>query len=89
MKPKAFTKEFPRNSEAQKWEAEQVAMNIMVIMSQDKGNEWNPPTYAEYKKRRLKDGEYTDSEEMFFNQVIPFFASEEKARTFSPAWDKI
>ena len=68
-------------------ESEMVAVNIMVILSRT-GNEWRKLSFEEYKKERLKDGNYTYKEEHYFNAVVDYTTSAEAARGFCPGWQK-
>jgi hypothetical protein len=83
MKPSNFKKASPIGSVLQKSEAETVISNIMTILSRT-GDEWRKLTYDEYKHERLKDGNYSDGEEKYFNQVIDYTTSPETAKLFAP-----
>ena len=84
MKPSDFTK-YPWSSILQKSECETIAQNIMIILKRT-GNKFRKLTFAEYKNERLKDGNFTDSELHFFQQVISYCTSANKAKTFSKVW---
>lgn len=87
MKPSNFTT-YPWNSTAQKSEAETVAKNIMLILART-GNEWRPLGWNEYKAERLADGNFSERERPYFDQVVGFCESENAAVLFSPTWAKI
>jgi hypothetical protein len=88
MKPSDFKKAFPYSSVMRKTECEIVASNIMSILGR-KGNEWRTLSWEEYKEERLKDGNFSYKEEVFFNKVIDYTTSPDKARSFSKGWGKI
>lgn len=83
-KPSDFTEQ-PWNSVLQKSEAETIARNIMVILKRT-GNKWRKLSWEEYKSEREKDGEFTESERGYFNQVLPYTLTAENAATFSKSW---
>ena len=83
-KPSAF-KEWPWNSVVQQSEAEQVAINILVILRRT-CDTWRDLSLEEYKANRLKDGGFSEREEGLFKTVYPLVCSVEKARKFAPAW---
>jgi hypothetical protein len=85
--PSDFTME-PWDSVLHKTEAEVVAVNVMVILKRT-GNTWRDLTWDEYKKERLKDGNFSDIEQGYFTQVIRFCRSEIGARLFSPGWAEV
>ena len=86
MQPSDFTN-YPWNSVIQKSESEYIAMNIMVILART-GDQWRDLTHVEYRVERRKDGNYTASEESYFDQVIRYCKSPDTAALFSPEWDK-
>ncbi len=88
MNPKNFTKTQPMESVFQKCEHEVIAQNIMVILSRT-GNEWRELTWDEYKKERKKDGNFSNIEKGYFDEVLPYTISAEKALDFSPFWAKL
>ena len=53
------------------------------------GNAWRELSWEEYKEERLKDGSFTERERGYFDKVLPYTASEEQARKFSPTWHKV
>lgn len=75
----------PMDSIFRKRESEIVAKNIMVILSRT-GNKWRELSWDEYKKERLKDGDFSEEEKYFFDQVKKFCNSEENAYGVSSAW---
>lgn len=73
------------NSVLQKSEAETVARNIMVILART-GDYFRNLTWQEYKKERKKDGNFSENERSYFDQVIKYCQSEDDAILFSPVW---
>ena len=84
QKPSDFTR-FPMGSALQKNECEVVAHNIMVILRRT-GDKFRELGWREYRKERLSDGNFTESEEAYFNQVIDYCASPATAKLFSRSW---
>lgn len=85
MLPSDFTSH-PYDSVLHKSEPETIMRNIMVILSRT-GNAFRRLTWDEYKQERLNDGNFTESEKQYFDQVIDYSISEIEARKFSPAWE--
>ena len=84
LKPSDFRNR-PMASVLRKSEAETVASNIMVILS--KGVDvFRALSWEEYKRQRLIDGKFSDSEHDYFDQVIDFFKSADTAKLFSKEW---
>ncbi len=83
-KPSDFTNK-PFASVFRKSESETIARNIMVILSRT-GNEFRELSWDEYKKERLKDGEFSESEKGYFEKVLPYCVSAEMAARFSDSW---
>lgn len=86
MKPSDFT-QFPWDSALQKCEAETVAQNIMIILKRTE-NKFRELSYEEYKIERLKDGGFSEIEELYFNETIPYCKSTKMAKKFSKEWNK-
>jgi hypothetical protein len=63
-------------------------MNIMVILKRT-GNTFRPLSWLEYKAERTKDGNFYEIEKGYFDKVIPYFETPEKAKTFSKSWAKL
>jgi hypothetical protein len=84
MKPSNFTC-YPWDSILQKSECETIAQNIMKIL-QRTGDKFRPINFKEYKIERIKDGNFSDREEEYFNQVIMFCTDSESALKFSSSW---
>jgi len=76
----------PFSSSLQNSESEWVARNIMCILSRT-GDTFRTLAWDEYKKERLKDGEFTEREKGYFNKAKPYCVSAEEARNFSKAWE--
>ncbi len=87
MKPSNFTI-CPWDSVFQQSEYETIATNIMVILKRI-GDEWKILSWDEYKTERVADGNFTGSEKRYFQKVMPYCSSWQKAITFSPTWAKI
>jgi len=90
MKPSDFAKIIPMSSVYKKSEHETVATNIMIILKRT-GDTFRTLTWEGYKDNRMKDGARTgevNSEKSYFDAVIPYCISAEKAQTFSPYWAK-
>ena len=63
-------------------EAEIVARNIMVILS--KKDKFQKLTWEEYKTERVTNGKgFTEGEKEYFDLVVDFTVSEQRAKTFS------
>lgn len=87
MKPSDFTN-FPCSSVLRKCEAEQVAVNIMLILART-GDIFRDLSLEEYIKERNKDKDkYSNGEEKYFRQVLPYCKSADTAILFSTAWQK-
>jgi len=84
MNPSDFTA-CPWSCIFNKSEYETIAQNIMVILKRT-GDKFRKLTFKEYKKERKKDGNFTGSEEEYFDKVIDYCSSSEKAKTFSKVW---
>ena len=84
-KPSDFTG-YPWNSVLGKSEAETIARNIMTILRRT-GNEFRLLDWDEYEVERLKDGNFSNKERPFFDQVILYFKSAYTAALFSPTWE--
>lgn len=83
-KPSNFMKQ-PWDSVLQSSEAETVARNVMVILARG-GDTWRTLSWAEYEQERQKDGSFSNSEERYFNLVVDYCSSPDKAEKFSSAW---
>lgn len=84
MKPSNFIN-YPWSSVLNKSEYETVAQNIMKILKRT-GDEFRPLSFTEYKTERIKDGNFTDNEENYFNEVIIFCRNADSAICFSKTW---
>ncbi len=69
----------------QKSEAETIARNIMVILFRT-GDTFRPLSWEEYKEERLKDGQFSEGEKRYFDQVIDYCDSPKTAKLFSKEW---
>jgi len=84
MQPSDFTNH-PYDSVMKNSESETVARNIMVILSRT-GNKFRHLSWNEYKKEREKDGNFSQSEQRYFEKVAKYTVSEQTAALFSEAW---
>lgn len=84
MNPSNY-KTYPGSSVLAKSEYETIAQNIMVILSRT-GDKFRPLSWKEYKKERLKDKDFTESEKQYFDKVIDYCKSEDTANLFCPSW---
>lgn len=84
IKPADFM-DHPYASVQQSAEAEVVARNIIAILDRT-GNKFRKLSWTEYKKERLKDGNFTEDEKSYFDDVIGFCKSAETAKLFSKVW---
>ena len=57
----------------------------MVILFRT-GDNFRKLSWKEYKKERIKDGEFTEREKEYFDKVIPYFKSSDTVQLFSKAW---
>ena len=62
---------FPSGSIFQKWEAEMIFRNIIVILWRT-GDTWRPLSWEEYMKERKKDGNFSYAEKEYFDQVVGY-----------------
>jgi len=69
-----------------KSEHETIALNIMIILKRT-GDKFRKLSYKEYETERLKDGNYSKVEKVYFDQVIKYCKNATTARLFSKAWD--
>ncbi len=87
-KPSDFAEVFPFSSVLCKSEAETIARNIMTILKRT-GDKFRELSWGEYKQERLKDGEFTESEQGYFDQVVSYCDSADKAALFPEDWKVI
>lgn len=88
MNPSFFSNKYPWDCAANfdKSEHETIAQNIMVILART-GDEFRELTFEEYKTERLKDKNFSDREEKYFNEAIKFCKSADTAKCFSKSWN--
>ena len=84
MKPSNYQSR-PYNSALQNWQSETIARNVMLILMRT-GNEWRPLMWDEYKAERMKDSGFTPNERAYFDKVVPYCESPEKANAFCKGW---
>ena len=83
--PATFTN-YPWSSVLQNHESEMIARNIMIILTRT-GNEFRELTWDEYKTERLKDGQFTENEKRYFDQVSYLALGDiKKIQNFSDQW---
>lgn len=85
LKPSRFVAVHPFDSVFSSFEHEIVAKNIMVILSKS-GDVFRSLSYEEYERERLKDGNFSIREEIFFNDVIGHCKSPDTAVLFCKTW---
>lgn len=85
-KPSDFAREYPWSSVKRNAESETIALNIMKILERT-GDEFRELTWDEYKTERKKDGNFTESEKEFFDDVIDYCKSADTAKLFSKTWN--
>ena len=85
LKPSHF-KAQPWNSLYGKLEAEIIARNIMVIRAR-RGDIW-PLSWEQYREERQKDGNFSELEKGYFDEVIALIPDAIGAVRFSPTWTK-
>lgn len=85
-KPSDF-KNYSWDSVARKSESEVIAQNIMKILSR-KGDVFPEEllTFEQYKEARLEDGNFSEGEKYYFDQVIGYCKSADTAKLFSKSW---
>ena len=86
MKPSNFTSN-PMGSVLRKSEFETVAQNIMLILKRT-GDVFRELTWEEYKEERLKDRNFSEREKQYFDGVIGYCNSADKAVLFCNNWAK-
>lgn len=86
MKPSNFTTH-PYDSVLKNNESETVARNIMVILART-GDTFRPLSWEEYSTQRMKDGNFTLSEQAYFERVSGFCTTEEAAKAFCQNWGR-
>ncbi len=85
MKPSDFSSIDPMGSVLQKSEHETIAQNIMVILKRT-GDKFRELSWDQYATERKKDGNFSDGEKKYFEEVIGYCKSPDTAKLFSPAW---
>jgi len=90
LKPSDFANVNPMNCRfnSDRSEHETIAKNIMIILWRT-GNEFRDLSWKEYKEERLKDGNFTEGEKYYFDNVIRWCFSANNAKQFSPKWQVI
>lgn len=88
MKPSQFISKYPYSSVFRSSEHETVAMNIMVILKRT-GDTFRDLSWEEYKAERLKDKDFYEFEKEYFEKVVTYCQSAEKAKTFCKNWENL
>lgn len=86
--PSDLVKKYPFESVFEKSEHETIALNIIRVLERT-GNTWRKLSYEEYKTERLKDGNYSKQEEIYFEQVLKYTENPTIAAKFSSEWKKV
>ncbi len=86
--PNHFQNKSSMASVFQKREHEIIASNIMTILARTE-NSFRDLSWEEYKSERLKDSNFSENEKYYFNEVIPYFKSEDTVRLFCPGWKNV
>ena len=86
FKPSDFIIE-PWDSIFKSKESEIIALNIMKILKRT-GDTFRKISWEEYKEERLKDGNFTESEKVYFEKVVNFCATLEGTKLFSRTWHR-
>lgn len=76
---------YPWNSVLQNSQSETIALNVMKILART-GNKFRPLKWEEYKEERLCDGNFSDQEKRYFDNVIEHCISPDTAKLFSKEW---
>ncbi len=84
-KPSDFLN-YPWDSISQNGESEEIALNIMVILKRT-GDNFRSLVWAEYELERKKDGNFSGKERYYFDRVIGYCKSADRAALFSPNWE--
>lgn len=78
---------FPMGSVLKNHESEVIARNIMAILNRT-GNTFRELTWEEYSKERKKDGNFSEREKGYFDDVIKYCKSADTAVCFCEDWYK-
>ena len=87
MKPSHFSSKYPWSSVFGKAEHEVIARNIMVILERT-GNKFRKISFKEYKEERLKYGNWSEIEKIYFDDVVNYCKNAKAAKSFSEEWNK-
>ena len=66
-------------------ESETIARNIMKILERT-GDSFRPLSYGEYKEERLKDKNFNEGEQYYFEKVIAYCENPSTAQLFCDDW---
>lgn len=85
MKPSDFSKKSTMGSITKRREPEVIAANVMKILART-GDAFRLLSWEEYATERQKDGNFTERERPFFDEVARYCASSHGAAAFCPDW---
>ena len=88
MKPSNFKNKSTMGSIARKSEAETIARNIMKILART-DDTFRLLDWEAYKAERQKDGNFSERERPFFDEVVQYCASSHGAAAFCPGWAEV
>ena len=88
MKPSDFKNKSTMGSVARKSEAETIARYIMKILART-GDAFRLLSWEEYKAERQKDGNFSERERPFFDDVVQYCANSHGAAAFCPGWAEV
>lgn len=88
MKPSDFKNKSTMGSIFRKRECEVVAQNVMKILART-GDVFRLLSWDEYKAERQKDGNFSEREYRFFDDVVNYCASSHGAAAFCPGWAEV
>ena len=83
--PSMFSDIYPWNSQVGETWREIVAQNIMKVLKRT-GDKFRSLSWKEYKEERLKDGNFSKTEEQYFEDVQFYTIDEKSARSFCKGW---
>lgn len=88
MKPSEFSTKSTMGSIAKRHEPEVIAVNVMKILARN-GDTFRLLSWEEYAAERQEDGNFTERERPYFDQVVNYCASSHGAAAFCPGWAEV
>ncbi len=85
MNPSHISNIYPWSSVFKKAEHEIIAQNILKILKRT-GDRWRKMSWDEYVLERQRDGLFSESEKMYFHEVVKYTYSADAAARFSNHW---